>query len=51
MIQVRELSKFYGKKAVVEKVNVEYSSWKNYVFYRAEWCWEIDASINGKSPS
>ena len=48
MIQVRELSKFYGKKAVVEKVNVNIHRWKDYIFHRTEWCGEINASFNGK---
>ena len=51
MIQVRELSKFYGKKAVVENVNVNIHRGKDYLFYRAEWCGEIDTSINGKPSS
>ncbi len=51
MIQVRELTKFYGKKAVVEKVSVNIHPWKNYFFHWAEWCWKVNTPFDGKSSS
>ncbi len=36
-IEIRNITKSYGSKKVVDNVSVTIPTGKNYVFYRAEW--------------
>ena len=39
-IEIRNITKSYGSKKVVDNVSVTIPTGENYVFYRAEWCGE-----------